>query len=73
MNRVRLNDKIECCGGCRFFWEGDGTFKLQEREGFCRKFAPEPLQGGAGKGFWDDWSWPSVKKNYWCGEWELKV
>jgi hypothetical protein len=54
------------CANCRWF-------KVEDREytGECRKYAPRRLQWSDGYESGSKTWWPAVKKNDFCGEFDL--
>ena len=55
----------ERCETCRFGRE----FSFPSEEMICRRFPPVVFSGFSGK----TTSWPTVRAQTWCGEWETKA
>lgn len=59
----------ECCGNCRFYFDGTTSAKAFEPAGgMCRRYAPQgPI---IGVGSWQ--VFPPMSAGHWCGDWSLK-
>ncbi len=52
---------MKCCKNCVYWDEFDS--QDSNKQGYCRRYAPNLRQGEAEKG-----SWPVTFENDWCGD-----